>query len=55
MSAHQEIINALAAGDDETFCRVVEEHLVATNRRILSRDLDDDVPDTAPRRIAASG
>lgn len=55
MSAHQEIINALAAGDAETFCRVVEEHLVATNRRILSRDLDDDVPDTPPRRIAAHG
>ena len=54
MSAHQEIINALAQGNEEAFCRVMEEHLMATNRRILSKDLADDVPQPAPRRIMAN-
>ena len=54
MSAHREIINALAANDAEAFCRVMEDHLVATNRRILTRELADDVLEPSPRRISAA-
>jgi len=54
MSAHRDIINALAAGDSETFCRVMEDHLVASNRRILNTELADDALEASPRRASAN-
>lgn len=52
MSAHQDIINALEQGNEQTFCRVMEEHLIATNRRILKRELADEEAGNDPRRMS---
>ena len=52
MSAHQEIITALAECDEALFCRVMEEHLLATNQRILAKETDDE-PVASSRRTSA--
>jgi DNA-binding GntR family transcriptional regulator len=52
MSAHQEIIAALADRDEALFCQVMEEHLLATNQRILSKETDDE-PAASPRWTSA--
>lgn len=54
MSAHQDIIHALEKGDEQAFCRVMEDHLLATNRRILKQELASEEPVSTTRRISAA-
>lgn len=54
MSAHQEIMNALAAGNVKAFCRAMEEHLIAANQRLLRRELPDDETETPAKRPPGS-
>jgi DNA-binding GntR family transcriptional regulator len=42
MAAHRAMIGALSASDKKAFCRAMEDHLTAANRRITEMDPDED-------------